>query len=64
MRKCDLLSLVGNVYCIFVTFPRGNLGQVWYLIVSFPDICLLSCLVWFSLEINEIILLCMSCSVI
>ena len=32
---------VGDVYCILVTFPRGILGQVWYLIVSFPDICLL-----------------------
>ena len=28
--------------CIFVTFPRGILGQVWYLIVSFPDLCRLS----------------------
>ena len=24
---------------IFVTFSYGILGQVWYLIVSFPDIC-------------------------
>ena len=31
-----------DVYCIFVTFPCGILGQVWYLIVSFPDLCLLS----------------------
>ena len=38
----DLLTLVGNVYCIFVTFPYGILGQVWYLIVSFPDFCPLS----------------------
>ena len=28
-----------NVYCILVTFPCGILGQVWYLIVSFPDLC-------------------------
>ena len=28
-----------TVYCIFVTFPSGILGQVWYLIVSFPDLC-------------------------
>ena len=27
--------------CVFVTFPCGVLGQVWYLIVSIPDICLL-----------------------
>ena len=30
------------VYCIFVTFPCGILGQVWYLIVSFPDLSRLS----------------------
>ena len=41
-KKADLLALVGEVYCIFVTFPCGILGQVWYLIVSFPDLCLLS----------------------
>ena len=37
--------LVGDVYCIFVTFPCGILGQVWYLIVLFPDLCRLSHLV-------------------
>ena len=41
-ERADLLALVGDVYCIFVTFPLGILGQVWYLIVSFPDLCLLS----------------------
>ena len=29
-------------YYIFVTFPCGILGQVWYLIVSIPDLCRLS----------------------
>ena len=24
---------------VFVTFPCGILGQVWYLIVSIPDLC-------------------------
>ena len=38
----DFLALVGDVYCIFVTFRCGILGQVWYLIVSFPDLCGLS----------------------
>ena len=38
----DLLALVSDVYCIFVTFPCGILCQVWYLIVSFPDLCHLS----------------------
>ena len=25
--------------CVFITFPCGILGQMWYLIVSFPDLC-------------------------
>ena len=41
-KKADLLALVGDVYCIFVTFPCGILGQVRCLIVSFPDLCCLS----------------------
>ena len=41
-ERADLLALVDDVYCIFVTFPCGTLGQVWYLIVSFPDLCLCS----------------------
>ena len=40
-ERTVLLALVGDV-CIFFTFPCGILGQVWYLIVSFPDFCLLS----------------------
>ena len=35
--------LVGDVYRIFVAFPCGIRGQVWYLIVSLPDLCRLSC---------------------
>ena len=27
--------------CVFVTFPYGVPGYVWYLIVSIPDLCLL-----------------------
>ena len=42
----DFVALVGDIYCIFVTFPCGILGQVWYLIVSFPDRCLLSYFVY------------------
>ena len=34
------LSFVVN--CMFVTFPFGILGQVWYLIVLIPDLCPLS----------------------
>ena len=32
------MALVCDAYCGFVTFPCGNLGQVWYLIVSFLDL--------------------------
>ena len=28
--------------CMFVTFPFGILGQVWFLIVLIPDLCPLS----------------------
>ena len=35
-----LLFVVLTVCC--VTFPCGIRGQVWYLIVSFPDLCYLS----------------------
>ena len=38
-EMADLLTLVVDVYCIFVTLPCGILGQVWYLIVLFPDLC-------------------------
>ena len=41
-ERTDLLALVGDVYHIFVTFPCGILGQVWNLIVSFPELCHLS----------------------
>ena len=41
-ERADLLALVCDVYCGFVTFPCGILGQVWYLIVSIPDLCHLS----------------------
>ena len=30
-----------DVSCVFVTFPYGVPGQVWYLIVSILDLCLL-----------------------
>ena len=45
-ERADLLALVYDVYCIYVTFPCGFLGQVWYLIVSIPDLCRLSYLFW------------------
>ena len=41
-ERADLLALVCDGYCDFVTFPCGILGQVWYFIVSIPDLCHLS----------------------
>ena len=41
-ERADLLALVCGVYYEFVTFPIGILGQVWYLIVSIPDLCTLT----------------------
>ena len=41
-EKADLLALVCDVYCVFVTFPFGIMGQVRYLIVSISDLCHLS----------------------
>ena len=40
-ERADLLALVCDVYCGFVTFSFGILGEVWYLIVSIPDHCCL-----------------------
>ena len=41
-ERADLLALACDVYCIIFIFLCGILGQVWYLIVSFPDLCRLS----------------------
>ena len=38
----DLVALVCDVKCVFSTFPCVILGQVWYLIISIPDLCRLS----------------------
>ena len=45
-ERADLLALVCDVKLCFVTFPCGVLGQVWYLIVSIPDLCRLSYFSW------------------
>ena len=42
-ERAGLLALLCVMFsCVFVTFPCGVLGQVWYLIVSISDLCLLS----------------------
>ena len=37
-----LTSWISWFSCVSVTFPCGVLGQVWYLIVSITDLCLLT----------------------
>ena len=34
-------SFVFAVFLCFVTFPNGVLGQVWHLIISISDLCIL-----------------------
>ena len=42
-KDWPLGSVVPGVFlCVFFTFLCGVLGQVWYFIVSIPDLCLLS----------------------
>ena len=42
-ERADLLALLYVMfYFVFVTFPYGILGKVWYLIVLIPDLCLLT----------------------
>ena len=41
-ERADLLAFLCVMFSsVFVIFPYGVLGQVWYLIVSIPDRCLL-----------------------
>ena len=40
LERADLLALLYVVCsCVFVTYTCGVLGQVWYLIVSIPNLC-------------------------
>ena len=41
-ERADLLALVCDVKLCSCHFPIGNLGQMWCLIVSIPDLCPLS----------------------
>ena len=40
-KGSSLGRLVCDVFLCFVIFPCGVLGQVWYMIVSIHDLCLL-----------------------
>ena len=37
-RDWTLGSLVLYIVCVFVTFPYGVLGWVWYLVVLIPEL--------------------------
>ena len=40
-ERADPLTLQCVMFsCVFVTSPYGAPGEVWYLIVSIPDLCL------------------------
>ena len=42
-ERAALLALLYVLFSsVFVIFPYGVLGQLWYLIVSIPDLCLLA----------------------
>ena len=41
-ERTHLLALVCDVCCVNVTFPCSILAQMWYLIVSIPDLCRIS----------------------
>ena len=57
-ERADILVLLYVMFsCVFVTFPCGVLGQVWYLIVLIPDLCLLPsfhCLPKYPLGVSSI----------
>ena len=42
LERADLMVLLCVMFfCVFVTFIYGVLSQVWYWIVSIPDLCFL-----------------------
>ena len=52
-ERANLLALLYVMfYCVVVTFPCCVLGQVWFLIVSIPDLCPI--LTYFNEHINDI----------
>ena len=38
-KRTDLLALVCGVKLCDCYFPFGILGQVWYFVISIPDLC-------------------------
>ena len=58
MVTCWESADVCGVCCEFVTFPNGILGQVWYLIVAIPDLCILTYLQCCLLANSEVFTVC------
>ena len=58
VASCERADLLALLYVMFscVTFPYGVLGQVWYLIVSISDHCLLPYFYLGKLKIENAIL--------
>ena len=53
-ERANFLALFSVMfYCGYVTFPYGILGQVWNLIVSIPDLCLVT---FFDIEEQNVCL--------
>ena len=55
-ERANLMALLGVMFsCVFVTFPCVVLGQVWNLIVSISDLCLIPYFEWevIHLFLNE-----------
>ena len=55
-ERADLLALVCGFELLVCHFPIGLLGQVWYLIVSIPDLCtlsyFLSCIILLEIKVR------------
>ena len=51
-ERADFLAIVYGVQLCVWHFPIGILGQVWYLIVSIPDLCTLTYFVPFFFNMH------------
>ena len=58
MGTADLLALVCGVLLRVCHFPIGILGQVWYLIVSIPGLCILTYFFIFRFLVYFLFLYC------
>ena len=55
-ERHDLLAQLCVMFsCVFVTFPCGVSGQVWYLTVSIPYLCLLFSLFGYPSDLFSVV---------